>query len=350
MLKVSYVLINNYSFLKSLTKFLFLNNILMKEKSIKMKKKLLIIFINTALIALFLFLIEVGIWAWENESLKQRNDSYRALGLLKFHPGIKPAEIKLEYFPNPDENWGRAPEGTNFKGKPIVFFGCSYTYGLNLKPEETLPYKIAYLTKRPTYNRAYPAWGIQHMLYQAQSEKLYEKVPEPEYVIYMQMHDHFRRLYLITYTSGHMLNEDLNIRYKEKNNNLTLIRNTNPFLLFIKRLYITNKIHQLYVDKFILNEKNREKYQNFAIKHYVKSKEEMQKHWKNAKFVIIMYDDYKSDESYIENLEAAGFEVITYKDLTDKDLTSAQYMSKDYHPTANAWDLLTPKIVEKLGL
>lgn len=314
-----------------------------------MKKKLSIIFINIILIVLLLFLVEVGIWAWENESLRQRNDGYRATGLLKFHPGVKPAEIKLEYFPNPDEDWGRAPEGTNFKGKPIVFFGCSYTYGLNLSPEETLPYRIAYLTKRPVYNRAYSAWGIQHMLYQAQSEELYKKVPEPEYVVYIQMHDHFRRLYLLTFTGGQMLNEDLNIRYKEKNGDLILIRNTNPFFLFIKRLYLTNKIHQLYIRKFILRKANREKYQDFALKHFIKSKEEMQKHWKNAKFVVFMYDDYNSDESYVESLKNAGFEVITCKDLTDEDLASPQYMSADYHPTAKAWDLLTPLIAKELN-
>ena len=103
-----------------------------------MTKKIKIVLVNVLLFFLFIFLLEVGIWAWENEDLKRRNDSYRAMGLLKFHPGIKPAEIKLQYFPNPEENWGRAPEGLDFKGKPVAFFGCSFTYGLNLKPEEPI--------------------------------------------------------------------------------------------------------------------------------------------------------------------------------------------------------------------
>ncbi len=315
-----------------------------------MKKKFLIVLINILLLVLFLFLIEVGIWAWENEDLKRRNDSYRALGLLKFHPGVKPAEIKLEYFPNPEENWGRAPEGLNFKGKPVAFFGCSYTYGLNLKPEETLPYKFAQLTKRPTYNRAYPAWGIQQMLYQARSEELYKKVPEPEYVIFTQMHDHFRRLYLITFTGGHMLNEDLNIRYKEKNGELILIKNQNPILLFIKRLYITNKLHQFYIDKSILSKYNAYFYHDFAFSHLLEAKKEMQKHWPNTKFVLFAYDDLHKNDYYFKRLEKKGFEVITYKDLTDEDLTSEKYMSQDYHPTAQAWDLLVPKLVERIGI
>lgn len=315
-----------------------------------MTKKIKIVLVNVLLFFLFIFLLEVGIWAWENEDLKRRNDSYRAMGLLKFHPGIKPAEIKLQYFPNPEENWGRAPEGLDFKGKPVAFFGCSFTYGLNLKPEETLPYKFAYLTKRPTYNRAYSAWGIQQMLYQARDEKLYEKVPEPEYVIFTHMHDHFRRLYLITFVGGHMLNEDLNIRYKEKNGELVLIKNQNPFLLFLKRLYITNKIHQFYIDKFVLSKFNSDNYHNFALKHFVESKKEMQKHWKVAKFVVFAYDDLHKNDEYLENLEKEGFIVISYKDLTDEDLTLSKYMSLDFHPTAQAWELLVPKLAKKLGI
>ena len=56
------------------------------------------------------------------------------------------------------------------------------------------------------------------------------------------------------------------------------------------------------------------------------------------------------NEKYLENLEKEGFIVITYKDLTDEDLTSSEYMSLDFHPTAEAWDLLVPKLKDKLGL
>lgn len=306
--------------------------------------------ISILAIILLLFVIEASIWFYENEKLKQANDPYRELGMLKFHPGIKPAEVLLEYFPNPNENWGRAPEGLEYKGKPIVFFGGEYTYGLNLEKEETLPYKFAHLAKRPTYNRALTSWGIQHMLYQSKSKHLYKQVPEPEYIIFTHISDHFRRLYLLSFDRGYMLEENLNVRYKEKNGELVQIKNIDPFLQMVKRLYLTNKLHQLYVNKHILRDLNSENFHNFALKHFAESKKEMQKHWKNAKFVIFIYDDLYDNDEYIENLKKEGFIVIKYDEITNENMIAPKYRVRYNYPNEKAWDLLTPKIIEKLGI
>ncbi len=315
-----------------------------------MKKIFSTIIINILIFASLLFLVEVGIWAWENETLRRMNDSYRAKGLLKFHQGIKPFKLDAKHFPTPENGWGRAPEGLDFKQKPIVFFGCSFTYGMNLEKEQTLPYKFAYLTKHPTYNRAFSSWGIQHMLYQTKLEEIYSQIPEPEYVIYTIMHDHFRRLYILTFMRGQMLNEDFNLRYKEKDGKLYEIKNKNHLFNFIKRLYLTNVIYNHYVEKIKLRAENGEEYTNFALKHFIESKEEMQKHWKDTKYVVYFYD-YEPNYDLLKNkLEKEDFIIIDNKDLTKEDLTTEKYMFADYHPKEAAWDLLTPKIIEKLGI
>ncbi len=315
-----------------------------------MKKIFTTILINILVFILLLFLIEVGIWAWENETLRRNNDFFRQKGILKFHQGIKTFHLDPRYFPTPENGWGRAPEGLNFTSKPIVFFGCSFTYGMNLEKEQTLPYKIAYLAKRPTYNRAYSAWGVQHMLYQTKLEEMYSQLPEPEYAIYTMMHDHFRRLYIITFMRGQMLNEDFNLRYKEKDGKLYEIKHKNHLYNFIKRLYLTNVLFNHYVEKIKLRPENGEEYTNFALKHFVESKEEMQKHWKNTKFVVYFYDYHENYDLLKNKLEKEDFIIIDNKDLTNEDLTAEKYMFADYHPKEAAWDLLVPKLVKELKL
>lgn len=79
--------------------------------------------------------------------------------------------------------------------KPILIFGCSFAYGYKISIEKTLHKVLAKYTSRPVYDRSYAGWGINQMLYQLSNEKFYEIIPEPEYVIYVYLSDHVRRLY-----------------------------------------------------------------------------------------------------------------------------------------------------------
>lgn len=315
-----------------------------------MLKKLLFFGFNILLVILFLFIIEVIIWFQENEYLKELGVLPNSIQRLKFHPGIKNFEFDPKTFPKPENGWGRPVEGIEYNKKPIVIFGCSYAYGFSLNNEQTFSYKLSKLAKVPVYNRAWTGWSIQHMLYQTKLDELYKQIPEPEYVIYVYINDHIRRLYLLTFSSWNILADEQNLRYKEKNGQLVEIKNNNPILRQIKRLYIVNKIHHIYVKNFILRKNNKKNCYKFAIKHFKESKKEMQKHWKNTKYVVFFYEDGKENnylKLYLKNL---GFIIINKSDLTDEDLNSSKYLLKNHHPNENAWNLLTPLIIEKLNI
>lgn len=312
-----------------------------------MKKIIIFLLVNSFLISFGLFLTEIIIWKSENNYLKNINVLPSSINRLKFHPGIKSSEPYLDKFPNISENWGRLPEGEQYKNKkPIVIFGCSYAYGYNLSAEQTLSYKLANAAKRPVYNRAWIGWGIQHMLYQAQYEKLYEQIQEPEYVIYLYINDHLRRLYLMSFAAWNLLEEEPNLRYKEKNDKLILIQNKNPILRQIKRLYLTNKLHTLYVEKHLL--KNQEKCYNFALKHFVEAKSEMQKHWKDTKYIVLFYNDNTDNKDFKAELEKNGYIIIDSSELTNQNLEDSMYMMPNYHPTEAAWDLIAETLAKKL--
>lgn len=315
-----------------------------------MKKKLLYIVINLLLLMVVIFGIELSIWNKENQFLRD-NGIIAQNENIGFHKGIKKFHFNIDYFPTPENGYGVAPEGLNYKKKPIVIFGCSYAYGYQLERKQTLTYKLAQNAKIPVYNRAYTSWGIQHMLYQSRIEKLYEILPEPEYVMYVFINDHIRRLYLLSFSSWNILAEEFNLRYKEKDGELIEIKNQNGFLNQIKRLYFANKIQHLMTNKKMLDSKNRTNRYDFAIKHFVEAKQEMQKHWKNTKFVVLFYDKTANDKYLKDKLTENDFIVLDATTLTDENLATKKYLTQDkLHPNEKAWDILVPQITKELKL
>ncbi len=315
-----------------------------------MKKILGIFLVNIILLVFAVFIAEGTVWVCENLRMKACGEKYIGVWPIPFHPGIKTFNPDFDYYPNPQEGWGRATEGLNYKKPPIVVFGCSYVYGYLLDKNQTLTYKLAHKSKRPVYSRAFQGWGIQHMLYQVRQDKFYNHVKEPQYAVFVMMFDHFRRLYSINFLSGHLLNEEQNLRYKLKDGKLIQITNSNPFFNFIKRSYVINKFHQAYVNNVILKPKNYENYSKFALEHFIESKEEMQKHWKNTKYIVLYYNKFYNDDKFTKSLEEKGFQVISLPDLTNADLDDDKYKIKDGHPNESAWDLISDKLIKTLRL
>ena len=54
-------------------------------------------------------------------------------------------------------------------------------------------------------------------------------------------------------------------------------------------------------------------------------------------------------KGYFKKLKKNGFIVFSTNDITNENLKIEKYMMQDNnHPTEKAWDLLTPKIAERL--
>lgn len=309
-----------------------------------MKNKFWIWIINLLIIFLLLLGIEITIWQKENQTLK--NLKLSTIN-IPFHPGIIQFELDLNRFPETKEyEYGRQPDGLEYTNKPIVIFGCSYAYGHSLEKEQTLSYKLSHQAKVPVYNRAYSGWGIQHMLYQVKKELFYKKVPEPQYVIYVYIPDHINRLYFNFFVLFDTLYEKFNLRYKEKDGELKEITHDNIFLNQFQRLYLTNKINQY----IILNTAKTEKHYDFALKHFTESKKEMQNHWKKTKYVVLFYTTTSNDYILKNKLKNNDFIVLDAGEITNKNLWDNKYMRKDIHPTEEAWNIVVPKLIEKLGV
>ncbi len=317
-----------------------------------MKKITGIVFFNIILSVFLILSVEIIIWGCENLRVKYTNEIPVNKWPLPFHPGIKRTRvINIDWFNNVDFFWTRKPEGLYYTKKPVVVFGCSYAFGFTLKNEQTFSYKLSHLTRRPVYNRAMAGWGIQHMLNQVRQSGFYKDVPEPEYVIFVMINDHFRRLYAPTFMSANLVTEDFNLRYENKNGELVLKQEKNKFFENVHRSYFLQKIEHFYINNILLEKNNHKKYFDFAAKHFIASKSAMQKHWKNAKYVIILYQAFWYDEIFIKQLKDNGFIVISLpNDYGLLNLRTPEYQLPNYHPTEKAWNLITPKIIGTLNL
>ena len=240
---------------------------------------------------------------------------------------------------------------TGNKKKPIILFGCSFAWGCKLKENQTFYYKLSKLMKRSVYNRALNGRGPQHMLYELKQEDFYKSIPEPEYIIYLYISNHILRIYKYPWLYKWGLRVGYNeLKYSDTKYGLKEEHRLQkiPYI----RLY--NEIYLQLISKIQLR-KNSFK---LLEKHFLESKKEVEKHWKNVKFVIF---DYESDanwfnncpnvfnETNVEKLKQDGFIVIKTSELTDNRLGEGYYISKDdAHPNETAWDLITPLFVKKL--
>ncbi len=231
----------------------------------------------------------------------------------------------------------------NTNKKPIIWFGCSFAEGAGLEDNFTPCYKISELTGRSCINKAKGATGTQFMLYQLQDNNFINSAPEAEYIIYTFIYNHIQRLY--NYQINPLI-DMFNLRYKIENGQLKNITpEFNPIYssFFIKRLLNKKVFKQSEQESinFILFNKIMQESLNITKKNYP-----------NSKFILLEFPDLSRKElpDYeVKNLERMGITVVKVTDLIkDINIYEEKYwLSDNIHPTAEAWDLILPKLKEQ---
>lgn len=224
----------------------------------------------------------------------------------------------------------RQPMNTDSEKSPILIMGCSFAYGSFLKPEESFMGKLAKLTGRPIYNRALSARGANEMLFQLSSDKFYSKVPKPEWFIYVFIPDQIRRTQIPCSV------DDIGIYYNRKTE---VMPNFNIPTIYTFRDKINYYEHGKYIMYYIEIMKN--------------IKAQAVKHWgDDVKFAFIFYAEESIMNPVIKkSMLDEGFIFLPVYELTPINLMTKEYRTEDnIHPSESAWDILTPRIIEKLGL
>ncbi len=234
------------------------------------------------------------------------------------------------------------PIGLNYKNKPILLMGCSYAYGYKLDKEDTLGYMLSEKLKRPVYNRAFEwNWGVNTMLYQARREDFYKEVPNPEYIIYVFTGDHIVKANCSSFDPVFPYPV---IRYIKKNGRLEREKFSLRYNLHMFRTYSEYRAYK-YSWEFLDNSINE---------FFIETKQEFDKHWKDYKFIILIYErdkDYiKQEHKNWEELEKQGFTIISTTDLTGGIMDNKEYfISDNYHPNNKAWKVIVPELIKRIN-
>ncbi len=311
---------------------------------INISKLIKIIAINIVLIIGFLSVIEVYL-AYEKYSEYRKYAKKEEISIItKLKEICYFAAFRFKYSTNTfyQAKFFRPPAGIEYKDKPsIILFGCSYAYGQNLKNEETLSYQLSEFLKQTVYNFGLLGGGLQDILHIIRNDKILNifniDTNNVQYVIYLYMFDHQRRLYV----NVHPCEPE----FKIKNGNFTE-QKTNRFLL---NSYITFAFKE---KEFSLSDKNK----NWdLVCEYIKAiNKEIHKRFKNGnketKFIVLVYIPPHGNEdwSMLENEE--DLQIIKVEDLVSFPPFSKEYVTFDtLHPSALVWQLVVPKLAEELN-
>lgn len=320
----------------------------------KLSKIILIIIINIVFLAICLFISDIIIYKYNASIFHKQNSKLYKISEFRYQPKPFFAFDLKNIFNGKDNIYnGRKPDGLEYKNKtPITIFGCSFAYGQFLDYNKTFSYKLAHILKRPVYNRAMPGKGLQHMLLQSRSKQFYMDVPPSDTVIYIMINDHYRRM-KINYL--HVLDTYQLGNYKKENNTLQSINYQNPVINILRSSYTVKILKEKYIKAYINNDKNSEELTDEVLLYFIEARENLEKYWNiKIKFVILGYNNIQYWDLLKSKLEKAGFIVYSINgDLTNVDLfNNEEYtISKDdKHPNENAWDLITPLVINKLEL
>lgn len=241
------------------------------------------------------------------------------------------------------------------KNRPVVTIGCSYTEGAGLEDNQTFAAKLNKLTGRTTYNRGVSGTGPQMVYRQLIDKDFKTDVPDAEYVIYTFIHHHLYRQFQTMFCP---YSSEINLQYTLKNGKLT--EKSNPFWFmywsFLLKTYFEYQTNVHYEQEFT---KNLPMFSCF-LKNSV---EKMHELYPNSKFVLVEFPQsdlcsdnyeegmYELTPENIKMIEDLGIIYINASKLAGHRFCEKKYRLPDNdHPSEAAWDELTPKIVEKLGL
>lgn len=242
----------------------------------------------------------------------------------------------------------------------ILFFGCSFTFGIGIQDNETLPYQTGFkVSDLNTYNFAYGGYGPQQML-SALEQGLVKKVvsEKPRYVIYVALPEHINRAAGLTSWNindpKYEKNADGEIVYAGHFNDVAPQKSLwiNRLRAYANKSYLLQKIFVrfIHLQTRPLTPDDLDRY----IKIVIKAKNLFEQDYQDAAFHIILWDlaEDKNTQELIEEIATQwrknNIQVHLVSDiLPDFYAGNPKYQIKgDGHPTAQANQLIANYISE----
>jgi hypothetical protein len=230
--------------------------------------------------------------------------------------------------------------------KYALFFGCSFTFGLGVENNETIPYYFAQSdTSFCAYNFAITGYGPQNMLALLENYNLRKSVKQDSglcFYIYMDSHPYRVIGDMRTYTTyGHDLPY-----YAYKNDSVHRYGLFKNDRFFVSGLY-TLLSKSSFVKYFNLNFPPKLKAEHYKLTCDIilNSYKEYKKHFRNDNFYVVIYP---SSSGILQYLNKFNIKVIDFTKLFDTKDRQYYISEYDKHPSALANRIIAADIAEAI--
>ena len=173
---------------------------------------------------------------------------------------------------------------------------------------------------------------------------------EPGIIIYTFIEDHIYRLY--------KPNDffDIYLMFYKYDKNKKMLKEFNEFDLYYWHSYILRNIKFSQVENPINKNGNGENTLNdnvaeFMKLHFLQAFKNIQKNFPNSRFIIFVYDGDFCVKKIEDELKEKGIEIVYLSDLSKTNFLGGKYVINDgFHPSAKAWEEITPLLVKRLNI
>jgi len=241
--------------------------------------------------------------------------------------------------------------GTAVPGRPILFFGCSYTFGEGVADDETLPFYVSRsFPGSIPLNYGCPGYGPQEMLAKLQSGDLGGEVTASGPVlIYTFMDDHVNRaigsLHVCT-----RWGKDMPYYCFNANGNLERRGSFASGRPALSRLY--NAVSKVqFIDYFL----GRIDYPIITDSHIRLTAEiiraaaaAFRERFKSDDFYVVFFPGSSRAGKLIPYLQKSGVRYFDYSRLADMNDPSSRISRYDRHPTAAVYRAVAEKLAKDL--
>ena len=241
------------------------------------------------------------------------------------------------------------PAATSAAENSIVFYGCSFTFGLGLSDAETLPWQFAQATGRPIFNLALNGYGPQQFLALLETKEFSRRVPQmPDLVIYLALPCHLERL------NGEPAYCASSPRYLLRNGEISRAGTFLPFDgvpilgILVRQSFKSSVFSRIYS---LLRHISIDDHERIALFRaaVLQMRALLQQKIPEARFVVLAYNS--PTNIIAQSLEGTGICVINCSELLGKPLDDPTYhIPYDNHPTGTLWREMVPALIERLDI
>ncbi|MFC1594652.1 hypothetical protein ACFL38_04925 [Candidatus Omnitrophota bacterium] len=239
---------------------------------------------------------------------------------------------------------------TQHRNSFILFFGDSFTFGIGVSDNETLPSYVAELaSQHMPYNYGFPAYGPQTMLAKLQSGTMRKEIAEREGIaVYTFIDDHILRAtgsfalhsfiqsapYFMLTSDGRLIRKDT-------------FASGRPFLSFLHRTVGKSQVLKYFPINAGLPIINKDI--KVTCRIIEESHRAFKEQFKNSDFYVIFYPGSRYASTMIPHLTNVGIHCLDYSDVFNCSKEEFRISVYDVHPTAKAHRVLAKQLMQDIA-